>query len=108
MREGKIILPMQDNNGKRLSAEHNALLRELCDEFGGATMSKAIGSWVDNEQMQTEDVAVYVVAGHVSDNAALERLALKYGRMCRQKGMYLVYFDGAAEILWISETVQAN
>ena len=96
MREGKIILPVEGNNGEDISVAHVWLTRMLLRDFGGLTVHDARGTWLGQGRVYAEDVQVYVVAGNGNEN--LKRHACRAGREAQQKSIYWVDFDGNVHI----------
>ena len=63
MRECRVIVPMFDNDGERLSEVHQGFQKALCKEFGGYTRSHGHGGWVnDDGNVREERVYIYDVA----------------------------------------------
>src|ERR1019366_4899821 len=63
LRETKIILPINNNDGKDGSAAHEMLHSRLLDAFGGVTASFCTGSWRNEAGDLVNDVNVlYTVA----------------------------------------------
>ncbi len=101
MREGKIILPQNDNAGKPIRAVHRRMTREIVTAFGGMTETDGFGSWIDDQgELDNEPVTIYTVAAEntAENNYALERIAHTYGRAASQKAIYWAGFDGNAHI----------
>lgn len=97
MREGKIILPNNDNGGKPLNAIQRGLTHELCKRFGGCTEIDGFGSWINGDgELIAEPVTVYTVAGE--DNEQLRDIAQAYGRTAAQQAIYWTDFDGLAHV----------
>lgn len=105
MREAKIILPHADNEGRELTSVHNALMRDLCLAFGGATITDGRGAWVDGGKTYDELVRVFHVAAEATarNMSDLRRLARFHAVKAKQLAVYLVNFDGVAEILKLNE-----
>lgn len=100
MREGKIILPMEDNSHEPLDVVHGHLKRALCGTFGGVTVSYGEGSWIDQGRVWIEPVAIFTVAAEDTalNNAALHKFAAAHGEMARQLAVYSCGFDGRVSI----------
>lgn len=97
MKEGKIILPLMDNQGNPLDAVHSGLRGSLAKAFGGWTATQAMGGWVGDD-LQEEPVTVYTVAGDAIDNDTLGQIAKTYGQAALQKTVYWTGFDGFTRI----------
>jgi hypothetical protein len=103
MRIAQLNLPVFGNDGVNLDAVHNALSVDLCQFFGGFTVTQGRGAWVDAGKLYHEDVKVYQIAFDANaDGVAdlLRAIARDYGKAANQIAMFLV-IDGAAEIITI-------
>jgi len=90
----KINFPQKDNNGHDLTFLNKLLQKELCQSFGGCTVSSGFGSWVNqNNKLYSEPVNIFEVATKASPKVktALKRLAVKFGKMANQEAVYFVY-----------------
>lgn len=102
MREARIILPINDNNGNSLSFLHKSLAGELCRHFGGATATQSNGMWIaDNGKLYDEPGIAYDIAMEPTrDNDAIMReIAVRFGRLAEQEAMYLRLADGQVDII---------
>lgn len=100
MREGKIILPLTDNNGDRRDGYHADVLTELTHRFGGCSFYDQRGTWIaENGGVVEEASRVYVVAGDpnevfeiLSDVATLAKVELG------QEAIYWVDAEGKVHL----------
>ena len=87
-------------NVRESRIQHKFFSRELCELFGGFTVSKATGSWVNplNARLEVEKVLIYRVAYPDNVQSGVKDLALGFAENMRQ---HSVYFEanGAAHIL---------
>jgi len=49
MKEFKLILVLKDNSGNSLEGLNNAVISQVINKFGGATVFPALGYYVSNE-----------------------------------------------------------
>ena len=100
MREGKIILPVEDNDRNPLDGVHVVMADKIVDMFGGVTVHEAIGHWKsDDGILFKERVKVYTVAAETAIALLpLIGIAKKYAAMAKQEAVY-VAVDGNAEII---------
>ena len=62
----QLLLPLQDNNGRRFSASYfNQVRKELADRFGGVTAfvrSPAVGLWKESpDEVNRDEVVMFEV-----------------------------------------------
>lgn len=106
MRIGRIILPMQDNNGEPMPLVHAELRHRLVSRFGGFTSYEGFGGWANAGVVQQEPVVIYDVALSLCQADVLRSIARQVGREARQKSMMIALPDGDVEFLEI--TVDSN
>lgn len=97
----KINFPQKDNNGQDLTFLNKLLQKELCQSFGGCTVSSGHGSWVNKQnRLFSEPVNIFEIATKASPKVrtALKRLAVKFGKMAQQEAVYIVY-DNKPQII---------
>lgn len=104
MREFRMILPVADNSGQSLEAEHRALQTLLCKHFGGYTATQALGGWCPSPGVhQSEHVTVYDVAcewkNYAFEADTLRSLARNIAALAKQKTVYLRLPDGTVEFI---------
>lgn len=106
-RETKLILPMNDNNGRDLLRLHEKLAHELTMRFGGATASIGdAGFWADPlGQLKSEPVVVYLIAADTDEKTKIQfsEIALRYGRDAGQHSVYLCHGDGNVQMVEIPQ-----
>jgi hypothetical protein len=86
-----LTLPMRDNNGADLTAQHKRACTRLLAHFGAFTAHSAEGAWSGVDREYTEPVVVYTVdAPDDSESfARLHALATCMRAACRQEAIYL-------------------
>lgn len=100
MKEGRIILPVNGNDGEPLTHQHFCLRIALIKAFNGFTETAGRGGWTNSKGAQVlEDVMVYDVAGYPSDNVVLISIAKEVGAMAGQECVYVRDFDGRVELI---------
>jgi hypothetical protein len=100
MREGRIILPVNGNDGEPLLQVHVALRKALVQEFGGFTAVDGAGGWVNADGvLVSEPVTVYDVAGDYPMNYALRSIAAEFATLAGQDCVYCRDFDGNVELV---------
>jgi hypothetical protein len=104
MRIAQINLPITGNNGESLNVVHFEIKRDLCEHFGGYTVTEGQGGWINGDgELIAEPVAVYQVAYDESKRAApgiIASIACAAGKTAGQDAMFFV-IDGEAEIVTI-------
>lgn len=111
MREARLILPVQGNDGQELLPFHLLLRRMLVRTWGGYNSSHVTGGWVDHAGTLYEDEGIaYDVAmePHEGNNQILRSLAVDFGSRMGQLGVYLRYPSGDVEILDLEEELRAE
>ncbi len=112
MKEAKIILPQNDNDGNDLSAVHQKFGTALVEKFGGATVTFGLlGLWRDPEgKTVSEPVAEYLVA--MNDDAQsrehLREIALRLGHEAKQKAIYIRHANGDVNFINIPANDNAD
>lgn len=103
MRIAQINLPTFDNAGVHLDAVHAELHRDLCDVFGGFTVTDGRGAWVDNGKLYFEAVKVYQIAYEpgAANELAIRNIAVRIGRRAKQVAIFYA-IDGEAKIVDLS------
>jgi len=103
MREARIILPVNDNDGESLAKVHEALQETLCEYFGGYTRTDGVGGWKNNTgEIVRDRIAIYNVA---IDDAGLcggSRLLIIAAGLLQAANQDAIYYrgpDGIVEIL---------
>ena len=102
MREACIILPIADNEGNGLDNVHSELKRDLCAWFGGCTVTKGDGAWLNSQgKLYQEPVAIYTVAMEPSEanRFKLWDLARRLATDARQQAIYVRYADGSVDFV---------
>jgi len=103
MRLASITLPTHDNNGAPLHDVHAAMRADIVDAFGGFTAYAATGAWRDDTSCTviTESVCVYLIAcdDTAKTRETLDSFARFFGRMAKQKCVFVTMPDGAAHIV---------
>jgi hypothetical protein len=117
MKEIKVILPVAPSRVDADAARilHRNLKQSLIELFGGVTVSKAEGSWEDEDGLIIdEEVKVYVCAVDVEDNPigfarhnAFIRVLGRAFRASFEEALYFVDFDGEAKIWSLCDMSQA-
>lgn len=105
MREARIILPVNGNDGLSVEGAHKYLKMSLASEFGGFSAIKADGGWVDNDgALQEEPVVIYDVAAPsgVLEDKLLHDIARVAGREAGQICVYVKDFSGNVELIKIN------
>lgn len=97
--ENKIILPAKDNKGNDLAYLQALLKRDLCNQFGGYTVTAGAGGWwkapedkKDSPKIYQENVYIYHVSFVPTEENInkLLTIAKTYGKICEQFCMYVV------------------
>lgn len=106
LREARIILPRQDNNGVPLIPVKNVLEKKLLTSFGGFTRLEGMGGWESNRVMHTrrlyqEYVWIYdiVVSLDWMASIKLKRIGLWLKKVANQESIYLRLPSGEIEFL---------
>lgn len=104
MKLAKIILPERDNNNESLSWQHQALQDLLIANFGGFTMTKGFGGWVNAERqpftvVMRENVWVYDIAMQRADTPKLRSLAQQLAADAKQEAVMIVTPNGDVEFV---------
>jgi len=90
MREAKIILPLNDNQGEPMETAHSRLQKTLCTEFGGFTAQNATGGYVNQAgETQIEDVTIYFIAIQFKDWPKMQNIARDLIDTTDQESIYL-------------------
>jgi hypothetical protein len=109
MREARIILPRNGNNGESLNHVHAGLRRALCEAFGGCTAILVKGAWLDDSgKLYDEEGIAYDIACVVSPETSskLRTIAEHVAREASQICVYLRHSGGDVEFVK-PETVPA-
>lgn len=104
MHEARIVLPEADNSGIQLPSIHAALERELCERFGGCTVTRASGLWrhPDTGQVVRDRVVTYDVAIDRADAPKVRAIAVEFGRRARQDAVYFRSPTGMVQIIGLA------
>ncbi len=68
----EVIVPNYDNDGANNAAVVEMTIRQVCAQFGGATVFQAKGYWVNDNGHLYEDQVSVVVSAAIEQAAALE------------------------------------
>lgn len=103
-REARIILPLHDNEGVPLMAEHRAFGMRVAKAFGGFTAMPIQGGYANDNHpdgVQIEPGAQYTIACPDTPESveALYAIAKDLLVSCRQKEVYLRLPNGDVEII---------
>jgi len=94
MIEAKLILPVKNNEGIELLEIHRDLKNLLVRNYGGCTISNAVGCWEDKKSGQIFDEAVITYQVAISDNnidkQQFKKFAIEYGKKAEQLAVYFV------------------
>jgi hypothetical protein len=102
MREGLLIVPQRDNDGKSLQHVRHYAELALAKSFGGVTVSNAKGSWVSpSGELVTEPVWQLVAAYEptAQNDAKLDSVARYVGHEGRQQAVYVRHASGEVSII---------
>lgn len=92
MIECKFILPTNDNYGESLLDMHKQLKAELVKNFGGCTISNAVGCWqAQDGSVYDEAVITYQVAlnNDKKEKTLFRDIAIDYGKKAKQLSIYI-------------------
>jgi len=92
MIECKLILPVKDNEGKDLLDTHRDLKNLLVKNYGGCTISNAVGCWEDKQSGKVFDEAVIIyqvaITNSLIEKAQFKSFAIEYGKKAGQLAIY--------------------
>lgn len=103
MREARILLPKQTNDGRSNDGVRKTLVRFACQTFGGATVSTVEGAWVDPKtgDLYEEPSWAIDVAGEATEDN--DDIVLHMGRVVIREGeqlaAYVRTFSGDVQII---------
>ena len=100
MREARLIVPINDNQGKSLDHVHAEIAECLVSEFGGLTEIEAKGMWFNDARLFAENVYFYDVAMEVSkeNEKKLVDIAMLAKKLAGQDAIYLRHANGYVHI----------
>lgn len=94
MKENILHLMEKDNDGKPLTRVNSTFLRSLMEKFGGYTMTRESGAWLDTKtgKIYNDKVLRLIVSFSPSKNniRMFEALATTYKSMAKQEAVYCV------------------
>lgn len=100
MKLAAIILPLIDNEGSDLFAEHQTLKYDLLREYGGYTSYEIIGGWKGaNGMVEGEKAIKYEVAMALADISKFRQLAAATCRFAKQEAVMIVTPNGEVEFV---------
>lgn len=92
MIECKLILPVKNNEGIDLLETHRDLKNLLVRNYGGCTISNAVGCWEDKKSGQVFDEAVIIyqvaISNNIIDKEQFKSFAIEYGKKAGQLAVY--------------------
>lgn len=92
MKEFKIILPINDNDGIRFSDKIFKTFESLIlNAFDGFTLEKStvLGSWKDKDILYTDESRVYYIAMHETQFNKLTFILKIINKSMKQKSFYV-------------------
>lgn len=103
-REARIILPLCDNEGTPLEAEHMAFSMRVARTFGGFTVLRSYGGYANDNHpdgVQIEPGAQYTIACPDTPESVEALYAITKDLLvsCRQKEVYLRLPNGDVELI---------
>lgn len=98
MREAKIVIPDNYNDGKPIDgAWRDQFEAALVDRFNGFTKHSASGAWAGPNGVQIEPVTIYIVA--CSSSRAVQAFAEQVKRDLDQQAVYIVRPSGDVQFI---------
>ena len=107
MKMASLILPTHDNHGVGLQDVHCALQSDLCDTFGGFTLTQGCGGYrFDSGEVKLESVVIYNIAmSDTPENASKLRTIAKHeASLAEQESVMITLPNGNVEFIRASAT----